>query len=59
MAFWLGLKERVLLDKTIIDGTRGGMKAKFFRNRRIACNKDLNAKENSVELTVFASHKLI
>ncbi len=38
-------------------------KAKFFMNRRIACNKDfilhLNAKENSVELTVSASHKLI
>ncbi len=34
-------------------------KAKFFINRRIACNKDLNAKENSVELTVSASHKLI
>ncbi len=28
-------------------------------NRRIACNKDLNAKGNSVELTVSASHKLI
>ncbi len=34
-------------------------KAKFFINHRIACNKDLNAKENSVELTISASHKLI
>ncbi len=30
-------------------------KAKFFMNRMIACNKDLNAKENSVELTVSVS----
>ncbi len=27
-------------------------KAKFFIYRRIACNKDLKAMENSVELTV-------
>ncbi len=35
------------------------LKAKFFMNFRIACNKDLNAKYNSVELTVSASHKFI
>ncbi len=34
-------------------------KAKLFINRWIACNNDLNAKENSAELTVSASHKLI
>ncbi len=34
-------------------------KAKFFMNCRVACNKELNAKENAVELTVSASHKLI
>ncbi len=34
-------------------------KAKFFINRKITCNKDLNAIEKSVELTVSVSHKLI
>ncbi len=34
-------------------------KAKFFMNRRIVYNNDLNAKENAVKLTVSASHKLI
>ncbi len=32
---------------------------KLIIDRRIACNKDLNAKENSVELIVSTFHKFI
>ncbi len=51
MAIWLGRK-LAFLDK---QGTGGGRKTKFFINRRIACNKDLNTKEKTVELNVSVS----
>ncbi len=59
MAFWLGLKEKkhLKINKAIIDGTRGGRKTKFFMNRRIACNKEFNAKEKAVLLTVSVNAK--
>ncbi len=49
--FWLGLKEKSTFNKTLIDGTCGGKK-KLFMNRRFSSNKDLNAKEKAIELTV-------
>ncbi len=35
-----------------------GSKTKFFMNCRIVCNKDLNANEKAVELTVYVNGKV-
>ncbi len=58
MAFWIGLRKRALLDKQGNDrwhSWRCG-KQSYFLNSMITCNKDLNAKVNSVELTVSAGY---